>query len=549
MSHGIGPTKITGGNTQAEFAQNGVSSITYSAEVRDTHEAGPDYVANSPAINRIFWVSIHAWKTGAGGDPTFSVTYNGVTMNAGQFPSGNTGGSSRIYNQNFWLLEADIPANGSYDVVVTYTGGPATLNLSSAASSYANVVQTTPSDSQSTTALNTTSVPLSLSHPADNLTLMSGTVNSDLINTTHNNLQIEVADFNTASSNHHGFSTYVNHDQSIASAFSTFADPTGTYIWTKSGETFAGLLDLNVYYSTTVSATATVIAELLVPKELAATIVAASTSSADLQRDRGYVATITAASTVTPFLNKTAVFLSTTNAAATITAQPFERAAELRTLIETVSTVAPVFDATRPLAATLDATSTVTATFGNTFQEEGQALIVGDYVELYEIDTTVIGGADIFRFIPHRFETPDLEVEWKGNTYIQFPVEMDGFEQQATGTAPPQPTMRVSNVNKFILAAVLELGDIIGAKVTRWRTYARFLDNGETPDPNAHYAPDIYYVQQKTGHNKQGFEFTLSSALDLPGIKLPRRQILKDQSSNDRNLYAPGVANVRFRGR
>jgi lambda family phage minor tail protein L len=109
--------------------------------------------------------------------------------------------------------------------------------------------------------------------------------------------------------------------------------------------------------------------------------------------------------------------------------------------------------------------------------------------------------------------------------------------------------MRVSNVNKFILAAVLELGDIIGAKVTRWRTYARFLDNGETPDPNAHYAPDIYYVQQKTAHTREGFEFTLSSALDLPGIKLPRRQILKDQSSNDRNLYAPGVANVRFRGR
>jgi lambda family phage minor tail protein L len=530
-----------------------------------------------PLDNRLVWVSVHGYKNAGGGDPSFTVTFDGVTMNSGTgLVSAPLGGNARLYSQDFWLPQSSLPTfAGTKNVVVTYSGGPATMNLLAGYVTFANVDGESGVITSQSTAVPTpaTSVSLSLPHPANDLTIMSGSHNGQgtVGNVTHNNFQQEVIDYGLAGGIVQGFSTFVNVDQSVATPFSTFSG--GTVLnWTKQGIQFNTIQDKKRYFATTLSATSSVTSQFaggqnryqsstivtstvtnrnfqVINVPIAAAIAATSTTAADLLRDRGYVTTVPALTTTTTSLVRSIKYQTLVTNASTVTVQPFERSAKLRTLLEPMSDITVDSAVTRPLSTVINAQSALTVTFGNTFAETGYSMTPGDYVELFEIDTTVIGGSDVFRFIPHRFETPDVQVQWKGQTFILFPVEADGFETSATGQAPPQPTLRVANVNKFILAAVLELGDIIGAKVTRWRTYARFLDNGETPDPSAHYAPDIYYIQQKSGHNREGFEFTLSSALDLPGIKLPRRQILKDQSSDDRNLYAPGVANVRFRGR
>lgn len=545
MATGIRPVLLDGSTTQVTgYSQNATLTVPIDIPVRDN---------DGPIANRIVAVAINTYKSGPG---TFSmtVTIDGVTriptINEDQ-ATGNTEWKSWI----LYMAEADLPATaGNYDIQIS-TGFGSTYEIGLAAAVFKNV-QTGPSGADAgTIQTNGTVVSNILDHPGSiagsdggYLTAHSTTHNVGTAQWSHNNGQLEVHTPPGVGFNVNVALTYFTDNASVVSTFSSTSTEIGRLL--KPGFGFAPITDFNVYFKTSIDGTVTVTPTLSkTPDFQEVTIAATSTNAAALLRDRGYVTTIPAVTSVTPTLVRNTIISSQTTAQSTVTVQAFNRTARLAAEIMISPVISGIFSVTRPLASTTTAQSAVSASFGSNFTETQYSPTPGDYVELFEIDCTGIGGVDIFRFIPHRFESPDLEVEWKGQTFIQFPVTAEGFEQQATGTAPPQPTLRISNVNKFVLAAVLELGDIVGAKVTRWRTYARFLDNGETPDPSAHYAPDIYYIQQKTGHTREGFEFTLSSALDLPGIKLPRRQILKDQSSDDRNLYAPGAANVRFRGR
>jgi lambda family phage minor tail protein L len=41
-------------------------------------------------------------------------------------------------------------------------------------------------------------------------------------------------------------------------------------------------------------------------------------------------------------------------------------------------------------------------------------------------------------------------------------------------------------------------------------------------------APRIFFVNQKTSHTPEYLEFELASSLDVEGVKLPRRQMIRD---------------------
>ena len=95
-----------------------------------------------------------------------------------------------------------------------------------------------------------------------------------------------------------------------------------------------------------------------------------------------------------------------------------------------------------------------------------------------------------------------------------------------------------------------------GAKVTRIRTLARYIDSTNfpgtvallaqdgselitqggglisaeatnpfgTPDPTAEFPREIYYVDRKTVENRDVVEFELAAAFDLAGISAPKRK-------------------------
>ncbi len=148
----------------------------------------------------------------------------------------------------------------------------------------------------------------------------------------------------------------------------------------------------------------------------------------------------------------------------------------------------------------------------------------GEIVQLFDIDATSIGG-EVYRFV--KGTDHGQPVRWQGHVYMPRDFEADGFEINGQGTLP-RPTLRVAHINSALLGATRELGDMLGAVVTRWRTFAHYLDDGPQADPNAHFAPDVYRIDRKASQNKIFIEWELAAAMDQEGKQLPGRQILRD---------------------
>lgn len=115
-------------------------------------------------------------------------------------------------------------------------------------------------------------------------------------------------------------------------------------------------------------------------------------------------------------------------------------------------------------------------------------------------------------------------------TYQPFPVEATGFE--FNGEQLPRPKLRIANVDQMVGGIVRGNDDLVGAKVCRWRTFAKYLDASNylagvsEADPTAYFPPDVFYIERKIVETKEILEFELVSAMDLQGIKLPKRQVM-----------------------
>lgn len=118
-------------------------------------------------------------------------------------------------------------------------------------------------------------------------------------------------------------------------------------------------------------------------------------------------------------------------------------------------------------------------------------------------------------------------VVFGGNTYEPLPIEAEGFEMNGRGQLPT-PRLRMAN-NPTISALVNSSADLLGAKVTRLRTFKRFLDGMPDANPAAILAqPDIYRLDRKAKQTRGTFEFELAAWTDQQGIQIPRRQVIRD---------------------
>jgi phage-related protein len=104
---------------------------------------------------------------------------------------------------------------------------------------------------------------------------------------------------------------------------------------------------------------------------------------------------------------------------------------------------------------------------------EIQKLEPSAIVELFELDATAIGG-EVLRF---HAGTNGLRqnVVWQGNTYTAFPMQATGFDYTGNGQLP-RPKMIMSNASGAMTLLVLSFDDMLGTKVTRRRTLAKYLD-------------------------------------------------------------------------
>lgn len=62
-----------------------------------------------------------------------------------------------------------------------------------------------------------------------------------------------------------------------------------------------------------------------------------------------------------------------------------------------------------------------------------------------------------------------------------------------SGSRNPSPSLKMGNVGGFITALCLEFDDMVGAKLTRRRTSAKYLDGMPDADPDEVSAGDLVY--------------------------------------------------------
>lgn len=189
--------------------------------------------------------------------------------------------------------------------------------------------------------------------------------------------------------------------------------------------------------------------------------------------------------------------------------------------------------------------------------KESHSLEPSTPIILYEIDisqikknlylgTSLTIPEDYLRF--HNMEVlGQQKIYFRGETFHPIPITTEGFELSSGGSLP-RPTIafvsfkginETAKTKSNFLAlkrALLEIDSMIGAKVTRFRTYVKYLDSsnnipgvGEFTGTNPEFPRDIYFVSRKIEESKRIIKLELSSVLDVENFRLPSRTCLANR--------------------
>ena len=126
--------------------------------------------------------------------------------------------------------------------------------------------------------------------------------------------------------------------------------------------------------------------------------------------------------------------------------------------------------------------------------ETAQQLGSDALVTLFTLDATGLGDTAVRRFTSSAWQ--DTVVRFGGQTYTPTDVEATGFEWQGQG-APPAPGLSLANTNAVLGALARDFDDLVGAEVTRLRTFKMLLDDGASPDADMHFPPDLFRIERK----------------------------------------------------
>ena len=180
-----------------------------------------------------------------------------------------------------------------------------------------------------------------------------------------------------------------------------------------------------------------------------------------------------------------------------------------------------------------------------TIRSDIQSLTPGTLIDMFELDATAQGGT-LMRFYTGVNELGN-DIVWQGNTFTRFPIVVNGFERNSKGVIP-RPKAQIANVTGLVGALVHGLNDLIGAKMTRKRTFLKYLDavnfaaGNPSADPSAEFPDEIYFINRKTAENKVFIEFELAAAWDVQGVMLPRRQVIANVCAWDYRSAECGYA-------
>ena len=172
------------------------------------------------------------------------------------------------------------------------------------------------------------------------------------------------------------------------------------------------------------------------------------------------------------------------------------------------------------------------------------------YVVVYEIELpdSNIGGTGIDKLFFHDGRNGTSDITWysldneadfgssssskySAATYTALPIESEGWEVRGSGSGSlPRPTVRMGNINQYFKTYLADWDDLVGAKVIRRKTLAKYLKDNEASsganNPPVEFNRDVFYIERKSTETAMLVEFELVSAFDAEGISLPRRSII-----------------------
>jgi lambda family phage minor tail protein L len=184
---------------------------------------------------------------------------------------------------------------------------------------------------------------------------------------------------------------------------------------------------------------------------------------------------------------------------------------------------------------------------------ELMSLSPSSLITLFEIDVSALGFDigiisqtevslqinTLFRF-HNNINLTSNSLYWQGNEYIAAPIIAENFETNLKGS-PAIPTLSISVSEagipqlSILKQRLRAMGDLVGAKVTRIRTFGRFIDAtnfyGQNipqnfyPDPTQELPRDIFYIDRLSNENKNFMQYELSPLFIVEGITLPGRII------------------------
>ncbi|UBM12753.1 phage minor tail protein L [Cupriavidus metallidurans] len=164
-----------------------------------------------------------------------------------------------------------------------------------------------------------------------------------------------------------------------------------------------------------------------------------------------------------------------------------------------------------------------------TIHSEIRSLSPSQLIELFVLDAGPQGGPSYYF---HSGLSGNMTpIVWQGVTYTPIPMESTDFETKSNG-ALPSPRIRFANMQGAIAAEARQFNGFAGCRVIRKRTFARYLDAVNFPNGNHEADPyqclpeDIWYVDRRPHEDYDIVEFELVSAMELRGVKIPRRQII-----------------------
>jgi lambda family phage minor tail protein L len=152
-----------------------------------------------------------------------------------------------------------------------------------------------------------------------------------------------------------------------------------------------------------------------------------------------------------------------------------------------------------------------------------QRTALGARVVLFHIDLSTFGQDD---FYITGGPKGGHAVSFGGQEFSPWPVQTDGFE--VTTGKLPTPTFTLANIHGVLDPIVEQNEDLIGAKLTRIRTYDRYLDDGVEPNGDAYLPPDVFEFSKLEQHDEEVVSWRLSALIDQEGVKLPGRQCVRD---------------------